>query len=213
MRAVRSIRIGKISAGYRVLLASLSIVLLISSALSGCGASSSSSAASRATPPTQSIRPSVAASSGSSSFPASPQAANPTATGSATVHPGHDTPQDAVDGYMTAILAGNPAAACSYVEPSKQAECTSVDPANGNSGSFTIRSAMISTSGILATVAITGSICSQDAGCATNTDPSTGMPADPAQVEQAIAKMTVNRTNQLSPIPCIFDRGWYLYSP
>jgi hypothetical protein len=136
---------------------------------------------------------------------------SPAASGSAqsaSIHPGHDTPEDAVDGYVEALLAGNQAVACSYVDPSSQSACDSA-PASSvqGTGSVTIGTAAIS--GLLAVVPITGRICTPGNGCESNSNPALGMPTGSETVKQAVAD--AQTSSGFSPVPCIFDGGWYVY--
>jgi hypothetical protein len=152
-------------------------------------------------------KPGSTASSAGGPAPASSGSASGSAQ-SASIHPGHSTPEDAVDGYIKALLAGNQAVACSYVDPSSQSACASA-PASSirATGNVTIGKAAMS--GLLAVVPITGRICSPSNGCQSNSNPAEGMPTGSETVSQAVAAAQTG--SGFSPVPCIYDGGWYIY--
>lgn len=66
-------------------------------------------------------------------------------------------------------------------------------------------------SGPEALVAVTGSMCSTTIGCASNSDPSTGMPNSQVTFIQAYDQALNNNSSIFSPVPCIEDNGmWYI---
>jgi hypothetical protein len=140
----------------------------------------------------------------SSQGPASAQAA--------VVSPGHDKPEDAVDGLLHAELAGNGFDLCSYLPPSSQSVCDEdeqTSPLPAFTGNVIPDGYVIS--GSEALVAVTGSICSSEgSGCASNSDPSTGMPNDQETFAAAYAQV-LNSSGSFSPVPCIEENGmWYV---
>jgi len=136
--------------------------------------------------------------------PASPQAA--------VVSPGHDKPQGAVAGLLQAEVAGNGSDLCSYLLPSSQSVCDQdeqTSPLPAFTGNVTPDGYAIS--GSEALVAVTGSICSSEgSGCASNSDPSIGMPNGQETFADAYAQ-ALNNTGSFSPVPCIEENGmWYV---
>ncbi|WP_300609821.1 hypothetical protein, partial [Trebonia sp.] len=133
----------------------------------------------------------------------SPAASQPAGDGGSTqpagVHPGHDTPADAVDGYLAAALAGDAKLMCSYSNASAS-DCPATIP--HETGNFTVASTVVS--GDQALVAITGSFC-EDGNCVSNANPATGMPSSTDSF--AVAFMTATgsgtATPGLSPIACV----------
>jgi hypothetical protein len=122
-----------------------------------------------------------------------------------------------VDGAYQAALAGNWSAACSYLDPADASNCLSglnvLGPQPAATGSFTIHTAVIQ--GNEALVSITGNICPPSQPCSANTNPSSGMPASPAQFQSsyqaAVANTASNLDTVLSPTPCTQIGGkWYV---
>ena len=156
--------------------------------LAGCSAAATSSGA--------------AASPSKSASPATPTG------GTATVAPGHDTPQDAADGLIQAELAGNLQLACSYFVPAQQASCRGLHMSLPT-GHVSVDGAI--TSGDLALVEITGHVCTSGNGCQTSTDPSLGLPTGSETFKQAYDKAL--NSGEFSPVPCKKVNGkWYVNS-
>lgn len=145
---------------------------------------------------------------GTAPAPAPPSPTSP------VVSPGYGTPADAVDGFYQGELAGDWAAACSYVAPAAQALCLAGTNGQGAAtGHVTIGTAVIS--GNEALVPVTGSICAPSTPCVTNSDPSLGMPPSPSQFAayyaKAVANGTSSSTTVISPMPCGQIGGkWYV---
>jgi hypothetical protein len=129
----------------------------------------------------------------------------------AVVAPGYDTPEDAVDGLIQAELAGNGSDLCSYLAPSSQPVCDQdqqASPLPAFTGSAAVAGDVIS--GSEALVAVTGSICSGDGGCTSNSDPSVGMPNGQESFAQAYGEALEN-SGGFSAVPCIEQNGmWYV---
>lgn len=151
------------------------------------------------------------------SAPSPSESTSPTpqpAQSSGQVTPGHDTPQNVVDGLIQAELAGDWQTACSYYVPSVQATCTqqaAQAQLSAFTGSATVSGAQIS--GSEALVEVTGSMCGNSTGCNSNSDPSTGMPNGQATFQQVYDQVRSSSTNSssLSPVPCIEQNGeWYV---
>jgi len=127
------------------------------------------------------------------------------------VAPGYGTPEDAVDGLIQAELAGNGSDLCSYLVPSSQSVCDQdqqASPLPAFTGSVTVDGEVIS--GSEALVAVTGSICSGDGGCNSNSDPSVGMPNSQETFAQAYGQ-ALNSSGSFSAVPCIEEnRMWYV---
>jgi hypothetical protein len=127
------------------------------------------------------------------------------------VAPGYDTPEDAVDGLIQAELADNGSDLCSYLVPSSQSVCDQdqqASPLPAFTGSATVDGGIIS--GYEALVAVTGSICSGDGGCTSNSDPSVGMPNGQETFAQAYGQ-ALNNSGSFSAVPCIEEnRMWYV---
>jgi hypothetical protein len=131
----------------------------------------------------------------------------------ASVTPGFGTPQDAVDGFYQAELAGNWDAACSYLDPSAQSLCLSATSGQAAAtGSFTVRDAVIQGSDAL--VSVTGDICAPSTPCAANANPSLAMPASAAQFQSSYQAAVASSTSSavtISPMPCTQIGGkWYV---
>jgi hypothetical protein len=168
------------------------LVPLLVVVIAGCGASGSSGK------PEGTSRP-------SGSTPASRPASGTSTQQASSIHPGHGTPADAVDGYLQALLAGNATLACSYLS-SNSGSCPATVQATG---SFTIGRTVVNPAGTYALVEVTGKICISGHGCSSNSDPSTGMPTGKETVDQAMADDAVTG-NGFSPMICISgtDGGW-----
>lgn len=140
----------------------------------------------------------------SSQGAASPQAA--------VASPGHDRPEDAVDGLIQAELANNGFELCSYLVPSSQQVCDQ-DEQTSPLPAFTGNAAPDGNviSGSEALVAVTGSICnSEGSGCASNSDPAGGMPNDQETFAEAYDQ-ALDNSGSFSPVPCIEENGmWYV---
>ena len=144
--------------------------------------------------------------------PSSAQPSQSTALAPAPViAPGHDTPQDAVDGLIQGELAGDWTQACSYSPPEAQAACNQQAPQlSAFTGNATVDGAMIS--GSEALVEVTGSMCGNGAGCSSNSDPAAGMPDSQATFQQVYDQLlNSNSSSTFSPVPCIEENGmWYV---
>jgi hypothetical protein len=152
-------------------------------------------------------------SSASATGNSAPAAVTSSASSSPTpvVAPGYDTPQDAVDGLLQAELADNGSALCSYLVPSSQSVCDQdqqSSPLPAFTGSAAVAGAV--KSGSEALVAVTGTICSGDGGCNSNSDPSVGMPNGQESFTQAYSQ-ALNNSGGFSAVPCIEENGkWYV---
>jgi hypothetical protein len=174
--------------------------------VAGCGGSTSSKSPAAITPGQHS------ASAESTVQPASSPATQ------ASVKPGHDTPQDAVDGLIRAELSGNFNLACSYIDPSAKATCVSAfsqpQAVPTFTGNFTVAGTVIS--GTEALVEITGRVCTAGSGCVANSDRSEGMPTGSttfAQVYNNLINPSANASNSMSPVPCeLINKSWYVSS-
>jgi hypothetical protein len=177
--------------------------------IAGCGPATGSGASPGtpdATGQIQESTPRAAASSGA-------------VTGPAGIHPGSDTPRDAVYGLLQAELAGNLVLACSYFVPSVQSNCQQTFQASPDTIRFTGSLAIgnQAVSGIWAVVAVTGHACvTAPAGnsCSSNSNRSAGLPAGSETVHQAEAKaLTGSTLSSFSPVPCENVAGkWYVVS-
>lgn len=133
---------------------------------------------------------------------------NPNVSG--PVVPGHQTPQDAVDGLVQSELAGNLSQACGYVAPATQATCNSAASSGSAppavTGHADILGAVIS--GTEALVEVTGSVCTSGT-CSSSSDPTLGMPHGSETFAQAYSK--AQHGGGFSPVPCIEVNGsWYV---
>jgi hypothetical protein len=146
-----------------------------------------------------------------SSTPGSAHAAQPSRSGTTrAVAPGHDTPEDAVDGLLQAELAGNWPQACSYLVPRAQAVCNQqASKLPAVTGHITVAGGTIS--GSEALVATTGRVCIGGNGCQSNRDPSAGMPNGQVTFAQAYDRVLSTNSSSFSPVPCIEQNGvWYV---
>lgn len=195
-------------------LAAPATAALLAAVLAGCGGTSST-ASSQPLAPAGSSRqasPSPGQVSGSGSpagvtVSASAIISAPAPSGS--VVPGHDTPEAAAAGYLTAIYAGNHADLCTYLAPSAQADCASAVPQaspHPYTGSFVIHGSVIVNGKAL--VEVTGKECTSG-GCMSNTDPANGMPGGSVTFQQAYDAAIVN--GGFSPVICVKVSGkWYI---
>jgi hypothetical protein len=139
--------------------------------------------------------------------------ASSSAGGTASIAPGHATPEEAVAGFVHADFSGNTAAACSYFEPAVQAACRGAQ-ITAPTGHLSIVGVV--TSGNQALVEVTGQVCQSGNPCQANTDASTGMPTGSLSFTQAYNKVLTGIANGggVSPVPCIEVNGkWYVYEP
>jgi hypothetical protein len=180
----------------------LTVAVLASTALAGCGSGSGSgasqpgAAASHSTR-SHSTRSHAAAGSTSGSTGGG---AGGTVSASAGVHPGGGSPADAVDAYYTALMAGNGAMACQYINWPDTGTC----PARSLprvTGHITIGRVAIDSASAIAIVVVLGQLCdAQGSHCTSNANPSPGLPAGSESVSMAYSKDTVAGTgNTMSP--------------
>jgi Fibronectin type III domain len=139
--------------------------------------------------------------------------ARPAPSPSPLVTPGYGSPEDAVDGFYQGELAGDWAAACSYVTPSAQALCLSGTSGQGAAtGKLTFGRGVIS--GGEALVPVTGSICAPGSPCVANSDPGLGMPTPLSQFPaayQAAVNNSLSGSVVVSAMPCSQVGGkWYV---
>lgn len=127
---------------------------------------------------------------------------------------GNGSPEDAVDGFISSVLAGNDMAACQYLEPTAQPTCQSAATSEPIiTGTFSIIGQVIN--GSEALVSVTGNEC-QGGSCESNSDPNSGMPpgAGPfasAYTTAVAAVSPSNPTMSFSPVPCVRINGdWYV---
>ncbi|HEU5002190.1 MAG TPA: hypothetical protein VFW71_05350 [Actinomycetota bacterium] len=142
--------------------------------------------------------------------PAPSPAPTPTGVAIAKVAPSHATPAGANAGFLDASINGDFDTACSYALPSEQANCQTVLPKGQNTtvqnGPLTLGN--VFTSGNQALVTLIGTICAPGVGCVTNTNPSTGLPANtagfPAAYQDALSNFNLTQ-------PCEQSGGqWYV---
>jgi hypothetical protein len=130
--------------------------------------------------------------------------------------PGHATPEDAVDGYLTAFMAGG-SSWCSYIDPASQGSCEAglTQGSVQMTGKFTVKSEV--TEGSEALVGVLGSVCVHENleetttdYCNNNTNIDSGMPSGSLSFTDAYAAVTSAKSSVLSPVPCIEVNGlWY----
>ena len=138
---------------------------------------------------------------------------SPIAGGTASIAPGHATPEEAVAGFVRADFSGNTTVACSYFEPAVQSACKGAH-ITAPTGHLSVVGVV--TSGNQALVEVTGQVCQSGNGCQTNNDASTGMPNGSLSFTQAYNKVLTGIANGggVSPVPCIEVNGkWYVYEP
>ncbi|MEA5456009.1 hypothetical protein SPF06_14835 [Sinomonas sp. JGH33] len=158
------------------------------------------------------IMSAIAAPSSPRPAPSTPTAP-PLAPPSPSATPGYATPEDAVDGFFEAELAGDWASVCSYVEPAAQTLCLAGTSGQGAAtGHVTVGTAVVS--GSQALVPVTGSLCAPSTPCVANSDPARGMPPTAAAFESYYAQAVANSTNSttiLSATACTRIGGkWYV---
>jgi hypothetical protein len=130
--------------------------------------------------------------------------------------PGHATPEDAVDGYLTAFMAGG-SSWCSYIDPASQGSCEAglTQGSVQMTGKFTVRSEVIE--GSEALVGVLGSVCVHENleettinYCNNNSKVNSGMPSGSLTFTDAYAAVTSPKSSVLSPVPCVEVNGlWY----
>jgi hypothetical protein len=156
-----------------------------------------------------------ACSGGSSSTSGAAQQPQPSQSAavaqSAAIAPGHNTPEDAVEGLIQAELAGNSSQLCSYLVPSSQSMCSEQaqqQPLPAFTGNVTVNGDVIS--GSEALVSATGSICVNGGSCTSNDDQAMGMPDGQEAFAQAYGQ-ALDNSGEFSPVPCIEENGsWYV---
>ncbi len=134
----------------------------------------------------------------------------------AIASPGHSTPEDAVDGYLTAFMAGS-SSWCSYIDPASQGTCEAglTEGSVSSTGKFTIKSQVIE--GTDALVSVVGSLCVHENieetttnYCSNNSNTDSGMPSGSLSFTDAYAAVTSAKSSVLSPVPCVEVNGlWY----
>jgi hypothetical protein len=173
--------------------------------IAGCGSSASPSSTANAgsSHPVVSSTPSAHATLGTTT---APPAGGGGTTQAASIHPGHGTPADAVDGYLSAVLAGNGSLACSYL----LSDDTSCPATVSATGAFAIGRTVIDEENDYALVEVVGQLC-VSGSCSSNSNPSAGMPTGSESVSQAIADAEVTGDG-FSPIVCTESShgGWYI---
>jgi hypothetical protein len=134
----------------------------------------------------------------------------------ASASPGHSTPEDAVDGYLTAFMAGS-SSWCSYIDPASQGTCEGglTEGSVSSTGKFTIETQVIE--GTDALVSVVGSLCVHENieetttdYCSNNSNTNSGMPGGSLSFTDAYAAVTSAKSSVLSPVPCVEVNGlWY----
>lgn len=151
--------------------------------------------------------------SASGSTAASGGGAGGTVSAAAGVHPGGGSPADAVDAYYTALMAGNGALACQYINWPDTGTC----PAHKLprvTGHITIGKVAVDSANAIAIVVVLGQLCdAQGSHCASNANPSLGLPTGSESVSMAYSKDTVAGTgNSMSPalVSESSHGGWWI---
>ena len=131
-------------------------------------------------------------------------------TTSASITPGHATPEEAVDGFFQARFQGNETLACSYASLASRANCNSQNSQEpAITGNIAFNGADVS--GNFALVELTGHLCYPGRACESNTNPLLNMPASPASFQQVYLALVQSTTYTFSPYPCIRVGGmWYI---
>lgn len=129
---------------------------------------------------------------------------------SASITPGHATPEEAVDGFLQARFQGNETLACSYASLASRANCNSQNSQEpAITGNIAFNGADVS--GNFALVELTGHLCYPGRACESNTNPLLNMPASPASFQQVYLALVQSTTYTFSPYPCIRVGGmWYI---
>jgi hypothetical protein len=149
------------------------------------------------------------------SSPASSAVAGASPSPTSHITPGHSTPQEAVEGFVQAVVPGNWTLACSYASPDTQQACFQSNANFGpNSGqAISIDGADIN--GDHALVEVTGTVCNKLVGCVSNLIPSSGMPTGPSDFQASYDAALPSAPHRIkliiSPIPMIKVNGqWYV---
>lgn len=131
--------------------------------------------------PPSSVPPTSAPPSSLPPTTSTPPSVPPTTTpGPGPQSGGAATPQDAVNGYIQAVLSDNFGLACSYALPDQQSACSTAFALVGLSASGTAYVGSTSVSGADALVVMEGNLCLQVNGastCGSNTNPTFGLPS------------------------------------
>ena len=144
----------------------------------------------------------------------------PGGNGGGSVSPGHGSPKDAVDGFITDLELGNGSTAwCNYLIPADQSECQegAAEADISVTGTFTVGNQVID--GTQALVAITGNVCAHDdidsttsISCSSNSDPNKGLPPSAGSFSEAYDAAT--NSNGTATAPCEEISGsWYINIP
>jgi hypothetical protein len=206
----------------------LAVTVLAGPALAGCGGGSGSGGSPSAAAASHGAASHGAASHSAASHAAGGQATAGSASGStggsgsstggtvsaaAGVHPGGGSPADAVDAYYTALMAGNGALACQYINWPDTGTC----PAHKLprvTGHITIGKVAIDSANAIAIVVVLGQLCdAQGSHCTSNANPSLGLPTGSESVSMAYSKDTVAGTgNSMSPalVSESSHGGWWI---
>jgi hypothetical protein len=185
----------------------LTVTVLASTALADCGGGSASGASQPEAAASHSTGGHSTASHSTGSHAATGSASGSTGGGaggtvsaSAGVHPGGGSPADAVDAYYTALMAGNGAVACRYINWPDAGTC----PARSLprvTGHITIGKVAIDSASAISIVVVLGQLCdARGSHCTSNANPGLGLPAGSESVSMAYSKDTVAGTgNSMSP--------------
>ncbi len=199
----------------------IAVAVLAGPALAGCGGGSGSGGSPSAAAASNGAASHGAASHHAASHAAGVQATAGTASGgsggtvsaAAGVHPGGGSPADAVDAYYTALMAGNGALACQYINWPDTGTC----PAHKLprvTGHITIGKVAVDSANAIAIVVVLGQLCdAQGSHCTSNANPGLGLPTGSESVSMAYSKDTVAGTgNSMSPalVSESSHGGWWI---
>jgi hypothetical protein len=127
-----------------------------------------------------------------------------------------NSPESTVTGLIQAVTTNNGAAFCTFVPPSELSQCQSSEATlTGGSGHGQVVSQVVQ--GNEALVAVTGQLCapylatSTGSDCASNSDPTAGMPGNGVTFDQAYAAASSSGFTALSPVALEQINGkWYI---
>jgi hypothetical protein len=135
---------------------------------------------------------------------------------------GHGSPGAALQGEVSAIDSGKPAAACAYFPPDSQPGCKAAFAASSASAGVSVRHfalGYVAVRGAEALVGSTGRYCAvaQTPECTANANPAALFERGKsfaALWAEAISEDSSGVTNAYSLAPCVRVSGrWYIYSP
>lgn len=139
----------------------------------------------------------------------------PSSSGSTRAAPGHDTPEDAADGFVQGLAVANTTEACGFVEPNLQAACRRQLSGLEKNGSALMANGQV-ISGRQALVGLKGKMCSVIGCTRYDVPPLSGLEGTFArlyklQTTDGYDSYRGWTNSPVAPIPCTeVDGRWYV---